>query len=110
MPANRSRCVGGIMLLALFSSQTLLFPNGRFAPRWTRWLAVVQVIYWTVEIFVLSSAPPVVGALSFVLFLMLTGSLGVVQIYRYRRVSSAIERQQTRWVVLWEQRWGWEAT
>jgi hypothetical protein len=86
----------GSLSLSLFF---LLFPSGRFVLRWTRWLAVVLVIYWTVDIFIPSSAPPVVGALSFVLFLILAGSLVVVQIYRYRRLSSAIERQQTKWVV-----------
>ena len=33
------------------------------------------------------------------LFLGLIGSLLVAQIYRYRRVSGSVERQQTKWVV-----------
>jgi hypothetical protein len=33
------------------------------------------------------------------LFLGLIGSLVVAQIYRYRRVSGPVERQQTKWVV-----------
>ena len=59
----------------------------------------MQVIYWTVNSFIPSSAPPVVVVLNTVLFLMLAGSLVVVQIYRYRRLSSALERRQTKWVV-----------
>jgi hypothetical protein len=91
----------GINLLGSLSISLffLLFPSGRFVLRWIRWLAVVQVIYWTVNILIVSSAPPVVEVLSTVLFLILAGSLVVVQIYRYRRLSSALERQQTKWVV-----------
>jgi hypothetical protein len=91
----------GINLLGNLSISLffLLFPSGRFELRWIRWLAVVQVIYWTVTTFKPSSASPVIGLLTFVLFLIMAGSLIVVQIYRYRRLSSAIERQQTKWVV-----------
>jgi len=77
----------------------LLFPSGRFELRWIRWLAIVEVTFWTVNAFIPSSAPPVIELLNFVLFLIMAGSLIVVQIYRYRRLSSAIERQQTKWVV-----------
>jgi uncharacterized membrane protein YhdT len=86
----------GSLSISLFF---LLFPSGRFELRWIRWLAIVLVIYWTVNAFIPSSAPPVIGLPSFVLFLIMAGSLIVVQIYRYRRLSSAIERQQTKWVV-----------
>jgi hypothetical protein len=91
----------GINLLGSLSISLffLLFPSGRFELRWIRWLAVVQVIYWTVDTFISSSASSVMGLLTFVLFLIMAGSLIVVQIYRYRRLSSALERQQTKWVV-----------
>jgi len=91
----------GINLLGKLSISLffLLFPSGRFELRWIRWLAIVLVIYWTVNTFIPSSAPQVIELLNFVLFLIMAGSVIVVQIYRYRRLSSALERQQTRWVV-----------
>src|SRR5579872_6766470 len=75
--------------LALF---LYLFPDGRFAPRWTRWV----VLAWT-PLFLVVSAISIDDGLP-ILFGFLFVSLGV-QIYRYRRVSSPVERQQTKWVV-----------
>ncbi len=73
-----------------------LFPNGRFVPRWTRWLALGWIAYWGLDLFVpfFANLP-----LSFVLFFGLIGSQVVVQVYHYRRVSTPVERQQTKWVV-----------
>ena len=101
LPSIGNAASMGIQLLGKLSISLffLLFPSGRFELRWIRWLAIVEVIYWTVNTFIPSSAPPVIELLNFVLFLIMAGSLIVVQIYRYRRLSSAIERQQTKWVV-----------
>jgi hypothetical protein len=75
-----------------------LFPNGRFVPRWTRWLIVGWVFYSVVNSFFpnspLNNSWPI-G----LLFVCLLVSLLVAQVYRYRRVSSLLERQQTKWVV-----------
>ena len=81
----------------------LTFPDGRFRPRWTRlvaacWLLIVvggnllpgsplDVFTW----------PPALQAGYFL------GGLGVAvyaQVWRYRRVSGPVERQQTKWVAL----------
>ncbi len=86
----------GSLSISLFF---LFFPNGRLVPRWTRWLAVAQVIYWIIDVFLSLPATLVVQLLNFVVFLLLQGSLIVVQVYRYRYLSSPIERQQTKWVV-----------
>jgi hypothetical protein len=86
----------GSLSISLF---ILFFPNGRLVPRWTRWLAVAQVIYWIIDVFLPLPATLVVQLLNFVVFLLLQGSLIVVQVYRYRYLSSPIERQQTKWVV-----------
>jgi hypothetical protein len=74
-----------------------LFPNGQFVPRWTRWLAVGSLLYWLADIFL-----PVWqnSLLNFVIFLGFVASLFGAQVYRYRRVSTPRERQQTKWVVL----------
>jgi hypothetical protein len=79
-----------------------VFPDGHFVPRWTRW-------FWLISI---------VGFSPFVLFpysflslwshtlLNALASAGIlitivsVQVYRYKWVSDAAQRQQTKWVVL----------
>ena len=75
-----------------------LFPSGRFVPRWTRWVALVNVLYWiytdfSTNIFYTASAWS--NLVFFVLLLCVVGA----QLYRYRRVSTPRERQQTKWVV-----------
>jgi hypothetical protein len=77
-----------------------LFPSGRFVPRWTRWLALIYGVFffglWNFTQFGPESwPPPLFGAA----VLAVWGSFLVAQIYRYARVSSPLERQQTRWVV-----------
>jgi hypothetical protein len=76
-----------------------LFPSGRFVPRWTRWLALCWVLF--VGLWILTPfGPPSWPLLLFnVTVLVLWGSFPVAQLYRYARVSDAIQRQQTKWVV-----------
>ncbi len=79
-----------------------VFPNGRFVPSWTRWLAVALVALMVPTHFFPESSVSV-GAwpplLQLVFYLIWLGGLVVAQVYRYRRVSSPSERQQTKWVV-----------
>ncbi len=75
-----------------------LFPDGRFVPSWTRWLALGMVAFEVVNTF-FPSLPFNQSVLPFVIFLGLTASVVVVQVYRYRRVSTPMQRQQTKWVV-----------
>lgn len=74
----------------------LLFPDGRFVPRWTRLVAVAAVLYFVLDIFFPGS--PVEFATE-PLFLLFVLSLVAVQVYRYRQVSTPEQRQQTKWVV-----------
>ncbi len=74
--------------IALFFS---LFPNGRFVPRWIRWF----VLGWGVLIG-FKALPGIVAGVAFAAFW--AGFLSA-QIYRYFRVSTPIERQQTKWVL-----------
>ncbi|HSH80525.1 MAG TPA: histidine kinase, partial [Herpetosiphonaceae bacterium] len=79
-----------------------LFPDGRFVPRWTRWLAPAWMISTAAVTFFPNSplsddrAPPWFVLLQIVMF---PGSMLFAQIYRYRRVSSRVQRQQTKWVM-----------
>ena len=73
-----------------------VFPSGRFAPRWISWVFLGLIPYWIAETFF----PAFSNALfAFVIFLGVLVSMILVQIYRYRRISTAAERQQTKWVV-----------
>ncbi len=98
-----SRCLLCLLHITVFLVFAL-FPDGRFIPRWTRWLLIVWILidiglvfydapfgvsHWPIPL-------GVVAVIGFVgIFLCLLGA----QIYRYRRVSDPVERQQTRWVV-----------
>jgi signal transduction histidine kinase len=79
-----------------------VFPSGHFVPRWMRWVLVVSLLYGVLNTFFPFAAfnpfarSPVLGDL---FFFGLIGSYVVVQLYRYRRVSSPAQRQQTKWVV-----------
>jgi hypothetical protein len=76
----------------------LLFPSGRFVPRWSRWVALCVVLYWIYAIFLVNGLTN--GSLWSLLafFALLFCTVGG-QVYRYRRVSTSRERQQTKWVV-----------
>jgi len=75
-----------------------LFPSGRFAPRWMRWCALVVVAYWLAVVFFPTLPSNAGGPASYVIPLSLLIA-AVAQVYRYRRVSTPRERQQTKWVV-----------
>src|SRR5215212_7689867 len=79
----------------------LLFPGGRFVPRWTRWLAVAFVAFEVSrDLFPgLYSGSPALEAISYMVFLVSVVSLVWSETYRYCRVSTEVQRQQTRWVV-----------
>ncbi len=82
-----------------------LFPDGRFVPSFTRWFALVWI-----ALSLDGNLPSFLGAfnawnspfwlsiykLAEVAF---CGSLVFALLYRYRRLSSPVKRQQTKWVV-----------
>lgn len=69
-----------------------IFPDGRFVPRWTRWLFAASVAS-TLIIFASGVERTIIQVGIFGLFTLAT----YAQVYRYRRVSSYAERQQTKW-------------
>lgn len=77
-----------------------LFPTGKFAPRWTRSAMMIYALVFFVSNFFpdspLSINQSKIGELVAALLL---GSLVVAQIVRYRKVSDATARLQTKWVV-----------
>jgi signal transduction histidine kinase len=83
----------------------VLFPDGRFAPEWSRWLALASLI--TAPVMVLSyfvssgsGSQPFIALLagSILPVLVLLGVLYAV-FYRYRHIASGRQRQQIKWVV-----------
>ena len=78
------------------------FPSGRSDPRWIRWFSVLCLMYQVPFIVPLNSTfsykqwPPLLFAVLEVSFTLV---LLFAQLYRYRYISSPIQRQQTRWVV-----------
>jgi hypothetical protein len=96
--AVRTVDIVGTVCVALFF---LLFPSGRFVPRWTRWIAVAWLAFQVPEITFpdLYSGSPALESVSLLVFVgfVLCGTWSLV--YRYRRVSTSAQRQQTKWVV-----------
>src|SRR5690242_2251112 len=86
--------------LALF---LMLFPNGRLVPRWM-WPFLLLLLFGTTT----TALPPdspfssnnvpawIPTLLNYITYVAILFS----HIYRYRRVSTHIERQQTKWVIL----------
>lgn len=90
----------GALLMILFM---LLFPNGRFEPRWALWVFVLMAVINFFSIFQFNNlwspffgiSVLLYGALVVLIFI----SIGLL-IYRYTRVSNQVERQQTKWAVI----------
>ena len=98
LPVNLLAFLGSVSFALFF----YLFPDGRLVPRWARWLLVLWIAHEAPYYFLPGSVldtersfPPI----DFVLDLSLL-CVGVgAQVYRYRRVSGPVQRQQTKWVV-----------
>ena len=89
----------GYLCLSLFY---YVFPTGHFVPRWVRWVFFLMLIYEGITTFFpfASFNPFYTYPLLFNLALIAqVGSFIAVQIYRYRRVSSPVQREQSKWVV-----------
>jgi len=87
---------------ALFVLVFSLFPTGRFVPHWMRWTLVVFLAVQVPFTF-FPNAPFMLNTsffqLGWLVFLVELATAAFVQLYRYRRVSSPLQRQQTKWVV-----------
>jgi hypothetical protein len=88
---------------ALFVLLPFIFPSGRFVPGWIRWIALALLLVTLAVTWLPQLGSPVSSdfyALALLgSFLPWFLAAGYSAIYRYRRVSNAVERQQTKWVV-----------
>ncbi len=90
----------GVLAVASFILFFYLFPDGRFVPHWTRWIAVVGVLL--TASFTFFPGWNARYPYATIVILCLSGLLitcVLAQLYRYVRVSGSVERQQTKWVV-----------
>jgi hypothetical protein len=101
LPVLGVNIVGNVSAVLFF----LLFPSGRFAPRWTRWLAVAFCAFQVTDLLIenlfaeLYSRLPALEMVAFLVFVGIVVSLVWSQTYSYRRFSSPVQRRQTKWVV-----------
>jgi hypothetical protein len=99
VPAALLAAIGNITLYAFFA----VFPTGHFVPRLMRYPLVAFAVLAVILELAPSDAPAtenlwlllpsIAGLLGFLL------SPALAQLYRYRRVSTPTEREQTKWVV-----------
>lgn len=80
-----------------------LFPNGHFVPRWTRWIILLIALFNAIgtifpaspfNISTWQNLPQLAAQV------LVFASILFAQIYRYVRISTPSERQQTKWVIL----------
>ncbi len=88
-----------LALLLTYGGMALLFclfPNGRFVPGWSRWLALAWWVLLLSNLILpappFERLPPWFPGLVLLLFL-------TFQIYRYWRVATQRERRQMRWAI-----------
>ncbi|HEU4782434.1 MAG TPA: hypothetical protein VFS83_03745, partial [Ktedonobacterales bacterium] len=89
VPAQLLGALNSMLLFAFLA----MFPTGRFVPRWLGWFLIPALILALVTSFV--HIP-----LDFLYFFVVMSTLIIGQVYRYRRVSTPLQRQQTKWVIL----------
>jgi hypothetical protein len=105
-PAANDLATGLIQPLLLAAPTVLLIillPDGRFVPAWSRWVGLVSVASLAFLPFLdarsISTANTLPAQLMYATWIATYGLAFWAQIYRYRRVSTPAQREQTRWVV-----------
>lgn len=89
-----------VLAFSLLFLVVALFPDGKFAPKWTLWIPVTWTAWSLIAVVWLNvSAAGLVNNLVWIAELLV---LIITLFYRYKYVSGPIQRQQTKWVV-----WGW---
>lgn len=74
----------------------LLFPDGQFAPRWS-WMILAALTIWVLA---LTEQPKLFGGALYAGYPLFVGATIACIVYRYRRVSTPSQRNQTKWIVI----------
>ncbi|MGA7672258.1 MAG: sensor histidine kinase [Nitrolancea sp.] len=103
MSTHPVRAVLGLIVTFCFPFLLLvifyIFPDGRFTPRWT----IIPALYlagslgWT--FFVVRALGSQSGWYALAVPLLLIASAVFAQIYRYRRISGPVQKQQVKWFI-----------
>ena len=96
LPGQLQRFFGGSAALVLLFA---LFPDGRWVPRWARWVVLLAFIEGFVSSFIAPGWSAVAPLPYFIWAVLLWGFLLGAQVYRYRRVATQLQRQQAKWVL-----------
>lgn len=83
------------IFFALLYGVVVLFPSGRFVPRWS-WLLLVATCLWAT---VYAAEPMLGGGVLTLGYPLMVISAIACMVYRYRRVSTPTQRTQTRWII-----------
>jgi hypothetical protein len=94
-----------VIFIGVVSSIVLLyiFPNGRFVPRLTKFLALSWAILMFISVFLPQSILSLTSwnvLLQFTVLFAWAGTGVYAQIFRYENVSAPAQRQQTKWALL----------
>jgi signal transduction histidine kinase len=96
-----------LIAVPLIVALLTLFPDGRFVPRWTRWLVPAAILpalaAFYFHDFIHSTVADLLGDLTtwlgYAAWVVTGGVLIYALVYRYRHVSTQEQRQQTKWVL-----------
>lgn len=90
--------ITGYMILLFFST----FPSGRFVPEWIKWVNILWLAWVMVTAFFPNSPLDIQSwdLLPLLIIETIIFGCGVYsQIYRYRRIASHNQRQQSKWMM-----------
>lgn len=98
LPYDYLTSMTGVLLILFI----YVFPDGRFVPRWTRAPFVLFLLVAVVEPLMRIGGDTPSAQFSYLFLFTFLPSLLLgfgAQVFRYRYVSTAVQRQQTKWVL-----------
>ena len=105
-PISALRLLTMGLMMAIFC----LFPNGRFQPKWTRWLLITWGVFsvgvllrfptFLADTAVLPNTQTLQDALWLFIGILWFSAAIAGQVIRYRQYATPLEKQQMKWVLL----------
>lgn len=94
--------INNLFSFSLFFVFFGLFPDGRFVPRWMRYVAIYTVIFcalWGAFPDMFGNAQGLFGAWVYASAILMFGSGLYAQVWRYRNYATPLQKQQAKWLV-----------